>query len=246
MPKQKYNRILTVDCAQNTASQIRHCCRDLYVDFRDYPCADETISVTRANDWDLLIINPESNASMAMDICTTARSVKPLSQIIVVSKDCNDAVIAQWLSHGADDCIATPFSPIEFTARVSAALRRSNELHIVNNTQRTTPDAKSAIAPKVAASITIHRESKEVDISGTTISLTRTELLLLSYLADNTGRPCSKLELLKQVLGYDDECYLPTLYTHMNRLRSKLKQQKIASPYIATVWRFGYKLVFDR
>ena len=138
MSKQKYNRILTVDCAQNTASQIRHCCRDLYVDFRDYPCADETISVTRANDWDLLIINPESNASMAMDICTTARSVKPLSQIIVVSKDCNDAVIAQWLSHGADDCIATPFSPIEFTARVSAALRIKRATHCQQYTAHNT------------------------------------------------------------------------------------------------------------
>lgn len=246
MPNIKYNKILTVDCAENTASQIKHCCSDLHVDFRDYPCTNETISATRSNDWDLLIINPENNTSVAMDICTTARSVKPLCQIIVVSKDFNDAVVAEWLSHGADDYIASPFSPVEFKARVSAALRRSNELHTVNNTQRKAPDIESSIEPKVvSASIKIDSESREVDISGTSISLTRTELLLLSYLADNTGRPCSKLELLKQVLGYDDECYLPTLYTHMNRLRGKLKKNKITSPYIATVWRFGYKLMHD-
>ena len=241
-------KILVVNCALSNANKIRNSCNELYVEFDEYDYGGETMSVVCSADWDLLIVNAERHAAAAIDVCKTIRSLIPLSQIIVMSREHHNSVVAQWLSHGADDYISIPFSSVEFRARVSAALRRSGELRSLASSGMTeVPDLKTVNNfETVPENFEINPSSKVVVISGTSVSLTRTELLLLSYLVNNQSRPCSKLELLEHVLGYSDECYLPSLYTHMNRLRGKLKKNNLTSPYISTVWRYGYKIVFER
>lgn len=243
MSRQNKHQILIVNSVPNTTSLLKSSCHDLNVDFN----ADASANDAPSNvNWDLLIINTDDNTSKALDICGTVRSVKPFSQIIVLSTEHDDAAIAQCLSQGADDYISIPCSAIELRARVSAALRRSTDLQpLVDNIKCNLPAVKSAIDPDVvAADFKIFPLAKKAIISGQSIALTRTELSLLSYLVANKGKSCCKLELLQNVLGYEDVCYMPSLYTHMNRLRGKLKQKKIESPFIETVWRYGYRLAF--
>lgn len=243
----RIGKILMVNCAPSQASMIRNSCNSLHVEFNEYNYGDETTSVICSADWDLLIINAEGHAAAAIDVCKTIRSLIPLSQIIVISRDHRNSVIAQWLSHGADDYISTPFSSVEFKARVSVALRRSVDMRSLVSGMPEQSDLKATINIETGSeNFEIDPSSKTMVISGTSVSLTRTELLLLLYLVNNQGRPCSKLELLEHALGYNDECYLPSLYTHMNRLRGKFKKNNLTSPYIATVWRYGYKIVFEK
>lgn len=247
MPEPKKHQILIVDSVPNATSLIKSSCHDLYVDFDHYTCASDTASTASSGSWDLLIINTGNNVTKAINICETVRSVKPLSQIIVLSTEQDDAAIAQCLSQGADDFISIPCSLIELRARVSSALRRSKDLQpLVGSIKLNLPAVKSITsdAEVIAADFKIFPLAKKAIIAGQSISLTRTELSLLSYLVANKGKSCCKLELLQNVLGYEDECYMPSLYTHMNRLRRKLKQKKINSPFIETVWRYGYRLAF--
>jgi len=72
------------------------------------------------------------------------------------------------------------------------------------------------------------------------IHLTRTEYSLLAYLFQRTSRPCSSVELLNNVLGYEDENYLPSLHSHVSRLRRKIQRSETTS--IETIWCYGYRI----
>lgn len=249
MPRRKKPQILIVDATANTLRLIKNSCSDLNVEFSEYLCMKDSDATSRdllmAN-WDLLLINTD-DISKAIDVCTTVRSVNPLSQIIVLSTDRDDSAISKCLAQGADDYISIPFSHIELGARISSALRRTKNIQpLISKLNDNLPAVTTTANPEdLIDRIKIYPISKKVVISGQSISLTQTELSLLSYLISKKGKSCSKHELLEKVLGYEDECYIPSLYTHINRLRRKFRQRKILSPIIETDWRYGYRLVFE-
>ena len=91
MSRQNKHQILIVNSVPNTTSLLKSSCHDLNVDFN----ADASANDAPSNvNWDLLIINTDDNTSKALDICGTVRSVKPFSQIIVLSTEHDDAAIA--------------------------------------------------------------------------------------------------------------------------------------------------------
>lgn len=254
-------QIFIIDDSPDINTVIRESCRQLRVKFKEYSIGNDATSAACIYTWNLLIINTQHDIHYAIKSCKTVRQVKPLSQIIVVSNKKEEFFISNCLSHGADDYITTPFSEIEFQARVSAALRRSIVLQpLIGNDDFSSAKFKSAINPNAPKQqvhsvdqggmtakdvIQVFPASKKVNICGITLSLTQTELLLLSYLGNNLGRPCSKYELLENVLGYADERYLNSLYSHFNRLRRKLRNSHLTTVRVETVWRYGYRLVVE-
>jgi len=148
--------------------------------------------------------------------------------IMVTAKD-SDADKVRGLELGADDYIVKPFSPDELGARIRAVLRRAvgNQ-----NTERV-----------------IHVEGVEIDLNrrlvsrdGEVISLTRTEWLLLQYLAANAGKVMLNAELLSKVWGpeyHDDVQYLRVW---VSRLRKKLEPNPTEPAIIKTMQGIGYML----
>ncbi len=248
MPRRKKLKIMVANAAPNILGQIINCCHDLNVEFSEYPIMENS-DVANLNllmfNWDLLLINTD-DISKAIDVCAIVRSAKPLSQIIVLSSSRDDSANAKCLAQCADDFISIPFSSIELSARIASALRRIKDIQpLISKLYENSPAVMTTTnAEDFTDKIKIYPISKNVVISGQSISLTQTELSLMSYLISKKGKSCSKLELLEKALGYEDECYLPSLYTHINRLRRKLKQKKIVSLNIETDWRYGYRLVF--
>lgn len=89
----------------------------------------------------------------------------------------------------------------------------------------------------------INFSKRTVTQSGRPLQLTRTEFDILSLLAANPGRAFSKEALYEQVWKepyYGEE---NVLNSHMNRLRTKLKNPvKPELVYIKTLWGIGYKM----
>ncbi len=81
---------------------------------------------------------------------------------------------------------------------------------------------------------------REITVAGEVLRLTDTEFSLLTYLFERNSRPCSSVELLNNVLGYTDENYLPSLHSHVSRIRRKLKNSKTTT--IETIWCYGYRV----
>lgn len=171
------------------------------------------------------VIMPEMTG---MEVMRRIREQMNIPVIMVTAKD-SDQDKVRGLELGADDYIVKPFSPEELGARIRAVLRRAvgNQ-----NTERV-----------------IHVQNVEIDLNrrlvsrdGEVVSLTRTEWLLLQYLAANAGKVMLNAELLSKVWGpeyHDDVQYLRVW---VSRLRRKLEPNPNEPMIIKTMQGIGYML----
>ena len=104
--------------------------------------------------------------------------------VIFISGYRRDETVARALQLGAADYIVKPFSPIELTARVQAALRRRAEPW-----------------PFVSGDLSVDYDQRQVSVAGRPVELTGTEYELLRVLSLNAGRVTTFDTLLRQVWG---------------------------------------------
>lgn len=166
------------------------------------------------------------------EIIKKIRRVSTIPIIIITSKN-SDADKAFGLSLGADDYVIKPFSIVELSARIKANIRRVS-----------TYDSHASIENTISLrDLTIDLSARIVKRGTELIDLTRTEYDILVYLAKNRKRALSKESIYQNIWKepyYGNE---HVLNTHMNRLRSKIKNGN--DEYIKTIWGIGYKVVED-
>ncbi len=115
------------------------------------------------------------------------------------------------LETGADDWTSSDFVPMEFIARINAILRRCSPRN----------DRRSYF---LGGKLAVNYATREVFISDKKVKLTPIQYKLLCHLAQNEGRVCSAVELLRHVWGpsYSDDKELLKLGVY--RLRAKIEQ----------------------
>jgi two-component system phosphate regulon response regulator PhoB len=150
------------------------------------------------------------------------------SRLIVWAEhsDMPNAVAA--LEFGADDCLALPFEPAEFVARVNACLRRP--LAAIRPDQLT-------VGPLVLDKA-VHR----LLVRGQEVSLSPAEFRLLAFLLENQSRVFSRDELLRGAWPKNITAGGRTVDVHVRRLRQLLEPFG-CDDIIQTVRSFGYRLV---
>ena len=139
----------------------------------------------------------------------------------------NDRV--DGLESGADDYISKPFSPREFVSRVKAILRR-----VAPRPEKT--DETLSYGPLVIQPAT-HR----VEIEGQHVDLTAKEFQLLQTLASAPDQVFTRDTLLNRVWGFEYLGDSRTVDVHIGTLRRKLEREGLATQFIKTIWRVGYK-----
>ena len=145
--------------------------------------------------------------------------------VIFISGYGRDETIARALEAGAADYIVKPFSPMELTARIRAALRRRAE-----------PE------PYLLSGLAIHYEQRRVSVAGRAVHLTATEYELLRVLSLNAGRVSTYDALLRQVWGgrhYNDT---ELVRTFVKKLRRKLGDDAASPAYIVNERGVGYRM----
>lgn len=125
------------------------------------------------------------------------------------------------LNLGADDYITKPFEGLEIIARINALLRRCGK-------------SKSI---KGFDDIEIYLEERKVLKAGKEVELTPKEFDLLNFFMDHKGIAVSREKLLEVLWEYEYEGSTRTVDMHVQKLRSKLATDKIA-----TVYKIGYRL----
>ena len=145
--------------------------------------------------------------------------------VIFVSAYGREETIARALEAGATDYIVKPFSPMELTARVRAALRRHVE-----------PE------PLVLGDLAIDYDRRRVTVAGRPVPLTATEYNLLHTLSVNAGRVVSYDTLVRQVWGGRRFGNPKLVRTFVAKLRRKLRQDSSARTYILTERGVGYRM----
>ncbi|HLQ96722.1 MAG TPA: response regulator transcription factor [Pseudogracilibacillus sp.] len=127
---------------------------------------------------------------------------------------------------GSDDYLVKPFEPKELLFRIQAILRRYDKtVHTIME----------------IGSMTINRQTYEVQIGKKTLFLPLKEFELLSVLASRANQVFTRDMLIERVWGLDYEGDDQTLNVHIKRLREKFRMHDTGAE-IKTVRGVGYKL----
>ncbi len=218
--------------------------------------SSDTVIYAIENSWNLIIIHAGRQSARTSEICRKIkRDKKTFCQILVVSEFTNSELLAGCLNNGADDFIVYPWNTVECFARATAAFKRAEKVAQLLaspdrlNQQPATPAPLSQVNTSknelkeylFAGDVRLCPFKREITISEKVLQVTRTEYSLFFYLVENISRPCSSTELLRNVLGYDDDNYLPSLHSHVSRLRRKIKISRTTT--IETIWCYGYRIL---
>lgn len=182
------------------------------------------------DDFDLIILDlmlPKLDGLDTMKIIRNKSSVP----ILIMSAKGSDVEKAVGLELGADDYIAKPFSMIEISARIKAAIRRA--------TKYSTNKEDNIIKIK---DITIDLDSFLVSKNGQNIQLTSKEFDILKLFVKNPNRVFTKAQIYS--FAWKEEYYGDenVISVHMRRLREKIEDDPSKPEYIKTLWGIGYKL----
>ncbi|WP_117161009.1 response regulator transcription factor [Paraliobacillus sp. X-1268] len=198
---------------------------------------DEAITLFSQEKIDLILIDLMLPSKNGIDIVKEIREESLLPILIMSAKD-SDVDKALGLGFGADDYIGKPFSLIEMTARINAALRRSNQYtHSPSANQGTKVEIMNLIID--LDNFTVLKNGKE-------INLTAKEFQILRLLATHPNQVFTKGQLFESVwkdVYYGDE---NVINVHIRRLRSKIEDDPSKPTYIKTIWGIGYKMELSK
>jgi DNA-binding response OmpR family regulator len=176
---------------------------------------------------DLLLMDRNLPGAEGSEFVESLRKRGINTPVIFVSAKHKDEEIEQGFERGGDDYIAKPFSMKELVLRVKAMLRR---------TQKLTPEGNITYRD-----ISLNLGARSVNISGTSIELTKLEFDLLHALIVNEHVVLDRDYLLEHVWGGEDVYQDRTVNVAINRLKEKIDPDK-SKEYIKTVRGVGYTL----
>lgn len=169
------------------------------------------------------VIMPGMNG---LTVCEQMRNSPGLANIPILFLTARSDLSARLdgFGVGGDDYVTKPFDLKELEARVEALLRRYS--------LRCQP--KSGILPDKGGWLLA--ENKR-------ISLTPSEMALMSYLIDRSNQLVPSQDLLQQALKYPTGTgNLATVRFHIGNLRAKIKAARLDCLRIKTIDRSGYML----
>jgi DNA-binding response OmpR family regulator len=238
-------RVLTVEDDDDVRLMLRMSLEDAGFSVSEAPTAFDGLARFAADRPDLVLVDLKLPDRSGFDVCRALRQTSGVPIIIVTANESASDVV-NGLDAGADDYVTKPFNPVELTARIRALLRRSGNLVDAPTSQAepvpvVEPAVTTASGRLVFGDLVIPLNSLDVQASGQTVHLTRTEHRLLVLLAQQPERTFSREELLEQVWGYDQLADGRLVDVHVRRLRIKVEQDPADPRHILTVRGIGYR-----
>jgi DNA-binding response OmpR family regulator len=178
---------------------------------------------------DLLLL-AKSNPRFVVRACNAVRGLQDAPTMVVIPSESDFVPV---MDAGADDAVTASTDPAYFAARVRALLRRAQRWQ--------TGQSAGVLAIR---DLLIDLDKCEVVIRGRQVSLTPTELRILSVLAEKAGKVVDARTLLSAVHDhdYDDREAQNLVKVHIANLRRKLEDGRDGNPYVLCVRGFGYMM----
>lgn len=89
--------------------------------------------------------------------------------------------------------------------------------------------------------LAIDLQSRQIEVCGAPIILTKREFDILELLALHPGQVFSREQIYEKVWGYDAEGDASTVTEHIKNIRAKISSVDPSNQYIGTVWGIGYR-----
>ena len=197
---------------------------------RSFESGDALLETFRQDPAELVILDIMMPGTDGLTVCRELRAVSDIPIILLTAKD-SELDYVMGISQGSDDYLTKPFRPTILLMKVKALLRRvemdrgktaaEDELHYGDIRYSATENA--------------------IFYGAAPVSLTQTELRLLSYMMKQPEKAYSREELLSAVWGFDSEVETRVTDETLRRIRKKLLQAG-STVSVSTIWGFGYKL----
>jgi len=191
------------------------------------------ISMFGQIDPDLVLLDLRLPDISGFEVCRAIRRTS-ITPVIMVTAQTDTSDLVNGFDAGADDYVTKPVVPKELSARIRAALRR---------TQTVEPSRSNAKSLSKIGDVEIDRVLSVVRKNGVEIALTKTEFRLLVEFADHPGMVLSRDQLLERVWGYEYLGDSRLVDAHVRRLRVKVETQPEEPTMIVTVRGMGYRLL---
>ena len=192
---------------------------------------EEGLFQFRQKDYSLVILDIMMPKMDGIELIKRIREKSNVPAIILSAKD-GEIDKALGLGFGADDYVAKPFSMVELSARVKAAIRRATEY--------SNEEVKQNKVIKVDE-LTIDINNYSAKRGDEDLKLTNKEFEIFKLFLTNPNIVFTKEQIYRQVWEDDFMGDDNIIYVHIRRLREKVERDPSKPKYIKTLWGIGYK-----
>lgn len=193
------------------------------------------LAMARQHHPDIIVLDLMLPDTDGYRVLRTLRDDGDLTPVLVLTALGEEADKVRGFRFGADDYVTKPFGLMELLARIDALLRRAMRPN--GDVRPTASDSPSGFGD-----VRVDAARHTVTRRGTPVSLRPKEYDLLVALLRRNGQVATRIELLKEVWGYDDSVMSRTVDTHIAELRRKLESDPANPRHILTVLKTGYRL----
>jgi DNA-binding response OmpR family regulator len=186
----------------------------------------EGLEVARSHQFEAIILDAMLPGMDGFNIAHSLRKGGTATPILMLTARDATTDVVKGLDSGVDDYLTKPFAFAELFARLRALGRR----------------------PPTAASLLFQIDDLQLDPrthaasrAGRSISLTRTEFLILEFMMRHPQSVLRRETLINAVWGYEETVENNTLDVFMKQLRAKIDEGH-ENKLIHTVRGFGYRL----
>ncbi|RUS48932.1 response regulator transcription factor [Cohnella sp. AR92] len=191
----------------------------------------EGLALFSNKEYDLVLVDLMLPELDGMEVIRRIRERSKLPILIMSAKD-GDVDKALGLGFGADDYIQKPFSTIELSARMKAAIRRAT---VYSSAER---QAEPSV---LVGDLELDFEKYSIKKKGQEVRLTAKEFDILKLFATNKNRVFTKSQLYALIWNDDYLGDENVINVHIRRLREKIEEDPSHPVYIKTLWGIGYK-----
>ena len=230
--KQMSKRILLVEDDESISEMVEKYLRSEGFMITTVNNGEAAVKQNQSSAFDLIILDIMMPKLNGLEVLRIIRETSAVPILMMSAKD-SDVDKALGLGLGADDYLAKPFSLLELSARVKAAIRRATQY---SREQQVNEDVIEIGDLKIDVTNFMVMKGEEH------IKLTAKEFAILKLFASNQNRVFTKQQIYQLV--WEDEYYGDEniINVHMRRLREKIEEEPSNPRYIKTLWGIGYKL----
>ncbi|XEC92905.1 response regulator transcription factor [Paenibacillus tarimensis] len=186
--------------------------------------------------FDMVILDRMIIGMQGEEVCREIRKMSYVPIIMITSKSRESDVIDGY-NLGADVYVSKPFRIKEVIAQIHAIRRRVAVQHDSDNVNQWLTFNNG--------SLKINLIKKEVYVGGRPVSLTTTQLNVLSTLIKHPGKVFNRNDLSYEVQGYRYIGDGRTMDAHIKNIRKKIEDDPRNPKYIVTMIGSGYKFAYE-
>ena len=204
---------------------------DLDTDVADCGVSALSLLARNSSSYALVLLDVMLGDMEGFEVIKQMRSQGIKTPVIIVSGRSEDYDSLYGLSIGADDYITKPFRPLVLGAKVKALIRRNKDL-ILNHSD-----------VLECGPFSYHSSTMRFYRNGEELTLSARESAILLLFLRHPNQVFTKEMIYEQVWGNSVIVDDNAIMVYINRLRSKIEDDKQKRRHIVTVRGLGYRFV---